>query len=277
MKPIDESRVNTAKKAAISGGQNALSMFRENIERENKQDPNENIINPSDIVTEADRETQAIVTEIIREDFPNDVIVGEEGDGKKTVPNSGLSWIIDPIDGTYNYARGDVFWATSIAIVRDQTTIGAVNYLPAVDDIYVADKDNTYRNNSKVTVSTQSEPKYSTIELTAIPDYGNRKSYSSGLINLIKTFGNIRSYGSAQVAYSLMASGVIDGIITGHVLEPWDTVAGIHMIRQAGGVVTDLTGNKWTIDCERIVASNGYYHQALLDLAQAINSNQKNV
>ncbi len=267
MSRVFEDRLSVGKEAASAGGKEALNRFRTNITSENKTNESSRIVNPAEVVTAADREAQRRVIEIIREEYPDDAIVGEEEDELKTVPKSGFSWIIDPIDGTYNYARGNAYWATSIAIVRDGEPIAGINVLPVLEDMYVGSPDGVTRNGESVRVSSRPEPKFFSVAPIVIPDYGNREQFAEATREIVTRFGNFRRYGSAQVTFSLLASGVLEGAVTARKLNPWDSIAGVYMIEQAGGTVTDLSGNPWTHDSQGLVASNGESHGDLLDIA----------
>ena len=267
------SRVAVAKRAAQIGGDEALSLFRTDLESKNKVSTTEGIVNPGDVVTVADQRTQRRVIEVIEETYPDDAIVGEEDDELKEVPETGAAWVIDPIDGTYNYARGNTYWTTSIAVVENGEAIGAVNYLPAIGDMYVAAPDGVERNGEPISVSDRPEPKYFTVAAPGIPDFGDREDFSTGVKTLLNRFGNVRRYGSAQVTFSLVAAGVIEAVVTDYRLNPWDTIAGVYMVEQAGGMVTDIYGDDWTVSSHGIVASNGVTHDDLLEVGQIMAGN----
>lgn len=262
------SKLSVAQAAARAGGEEALSLFRTELESENKVAETDRIVNPGDVVTAADRRAQQTVIETIEANYPDDTIVGEEDDALKTVPETGVAWVIDPIDGTYNFARGNSYWTTSIAVVRNGDPIGAVNFIPALSDMYTAGPNGVERNGNPITVSDRPEPKYSTVATPGIPDFGHREQFADGIREIVNQFGNLRRYGSAQVALALVAGGIIEGVVTDYRLNPWDTIAGAYMIEQAGGTVTDIYGDEWNVTSHGIVASNGKSHEALLQIGQ---------
>lgn len=274
MSPIDTDRVDIAERAAREGGKRAMEWFRTDVDSENKVESSAEIVNPAEVVTDADRAAQRKVIDVITEEYPDDAIVGEEEDELKSVPESGIAWVIDPIDGTYNFARGGGYWATSIAVVRDGKPIAAANFLPALDDMYVASPGRTTRNGTQVTVSKRPEPKYSSVAPMVIPDYGERGNFSNAAKEIITKFGNIRRYGSAQVTCSLVASGVLEGAMTHRQLNPWDSIAGAYMVKEAGGKITDLDGNMWTHESQGLVVSNGQSHDEILAVAQTMAGNR---
>ncbi|MUW14549.1 inositol monophosphatase [Halorubrum sp. CBA1125] len=249
------------------GGREALSRFREEIDVENKADATEKIVDSKDIVTTADKETQRSIIEAIREEDPDREIVGEEEKELKSVPESGDAWIIDPIDGTYNYNRGDSYWMTSVAVVEDGKPIAAANIAPALGDIYVSEPGGTTRNGKEVTVTDHSRPEHANVATTVSPSFGSREAYSEGVADTVRRFGNTRRYGTAQFTLTKVAAGVLDGVVAPGRIDPWDSVAGVHLIEQAGGRVTDFEGNPWRYDSQGLVASNGEIHQDLLRTA----------
>jgi myo-inositol-1(or 4)-monophosphatase len=270
--PID--RESTAIRAGERGGQEAYHRFRTDIAVETKGEP-DSIIEPSDAVTEADRAAQRAVVEEIKEAYPSDTVVGEESDTPKTLPEEGIAWLIDPIDGTYNYIRGLKHWATSIAVVKDESPKIAVNIIPAMDETYVATQDTVERNGTPITVSERRRPEAATVAPVVIPSLGERMPYAGGIGRIVEEFGNNRRFGSAQLTLSLVASGAIEGTIATINPHPWDTVAGAYLVEMAGGTVTDIHGDPWSHDSQGIIASNGHVHDELVDIgATMVGENQ---
>jgi myo-inositol-1(or 4)-monophosphatase len=262
-------REAAAIRAGRKGGQKALTTFRTELAVETKTEA-DSVIEPSDAVTEADRATQRTVVKEIKETHPTDTIVGEEADTRKSLPESGTAWLIDPIDGTYNYIRGLKHWATSLAVVKDQSPVVAVNNLPAMDDTYVATPEMVKRNGSTMSVSDRRLAAAATIAPVVIPPIGERSAYATAVGRIVEEFGNVRRFGSAQVTLSLVAAGAIEGAIGTINPHPWDTVAGAYLVERAGGTVTDIHGEPWTHDSPGIIASNGHVHEELVDVGQTM-------
>ncbi|WP_129116841.1 inositol monophosphatase family protein [Halegenticoccus tardaugens] len=253
-----EGRLSVLLDAARGGGRVALDSFRTAIPVETKD-------GPLDPVTEADRAAQRRVAERIGESYPDDPVVGEEDDAEKRVPPEGSSWIVDPIDGTNNYVAGNRRWATSVAAVRDGEPVAAVNHLPALGDTYAADADGTTRNGESVSVSDRDAPEEFTVNAIFGMDPGSRGRLSRVTSTIVEAFGDLRHVGSGQSALSMVADGELDAVVSTVPLDPWDTVAGAHLVRRAGGTVTDVRGNRWRHDSTGIVASNGRAHDALVE------------
>lgn len=258
-----------ARAAAAAGGAVAMDRFGTNLEIENKNTSAEPM-GPADVVTEADREAQRRVVAELTEYDPTATIVGEENDARKTVPETGRAWVIDPIDGTFNFVRGVHYWTTSVAATVDGEPVAACSVLPALDRTYTADDSDAFLDETPISVSDRSARGSATVAPIIPPPYGARAAYSDGVGQLFDGFGTTVRFCSAQVTLAMLARGALDGAVTSQRPNPWDSLAGVQFIRQAGGVVTDLDGERWTATSDSMVASNGRIHEQLLDVAQGL-------
>jgi myo-inositol-1(or 4)-monophosphatase len=261
----DTDRTALARRAAQAGAEVAHDLFRVGVDIETKD-------GKTDFVTQADRDAQRRVIEVIREEYLEDAIVGEEEDELKAVPETGDAWVIDPIDGTNNFVREIGIWATSVAAIQDGETVAAANVLPALGDTYVAGPDGTFRNGKQVTVSDREDPETMTVVPTIWWDFDHREEYARATRAIVERFGDMRRLGCAQAVLAMIAAGSLDGAITDVVVNPWDSVAGVYMVRQAGGRVTDLDGDPWEPGCRGLVASNGVGHDPVLAAAREIRA-----
>jgi myo-inositol-1(or 4)-monophosphatase len=257
-----EERLAVADRAARAGGAVARATFREDLPVESKGEE-------TDVVTQADRDAQRQVVATIRQAAPEDAIVGEEGDELKSVPEEGPCWVVDPIDGTHNYVRDLRVWATSVAAVVDGEAVAAVNALPALDDVYVADGDGTRRNGDPVAVSDRTDPETFSVAPMLWWPHDRREEYAVACREAVERFDDVRRFGSAQAVLSFVADGGLDAAFTNVRGDPWDTVAGVFMVEQAGGTVTDVHGDPWRHDSRGLVASNGEAHGEVLAAARA--------
>jgi myo-inositol-1(or 4)-monophosphatase len=262
----NDERVAVAMRAAEAGASVAVERFRTGIDVERKA-------GKTDVVTAADRDAQTAVIEVLNEEYPDDAIVGEEEDALKRVPSSGDAWVIDPIDGTGNYVRNTRVWGTAVAAVRDGTPVAGATNMPALDDVYWTDGDRTYRNGTVVSVSERDDPEACIVSPTMWWDFDARDRYARACRAVVDRFGDLRRIGSAQAELAGVAEGALDGVLTDVRANPWDTLAGVAMVRAAGGTVTDLDGNLWRHDSAGLVASNGHVHAALVDAAREIRGN----
>ena len=260
-------RLAVTERAARAGAAVALDGFRDDIDVETKD-------GKTDVVTEADRQAQRRVVEIVRETFPDDAIVGEEEDERKEVPEDGPAWVIDPIDGTNNFVRDLRVWATSVAAVVDGEAVAAVNVLPALGDAYVAGPDGVTRNGHPVSVRDESDPEQCTVAPTIWWDFDARDEYAAACEAVVTRFGDMRRFGSAQATLSTVADGSLDGVLSNLDPNPWDSVAGAFMIERAGGTVTGLDGDPWRHDSPGLVGSSGACHDDVLAAARSIDDRE---
>jgi myo-inositol-1(or 4)-monophosphatase len=261
-------RAAVAERAARAGGVVAREQFRTGVSVETKADKN-------DPVTAADREAQTQVVHSIRQEFASDVLVCEEdalssgADGtaaeiQKSVPETGAAWVVDPIDGTANFVRGTRFWATSVAAVVDGDTVGVATYFPVGGDIYAAGPGSATQNGSTVSVSDRTDPETFAVGLTGRWSPSTTAQYGSLFRVAAERFGDIRRLGSMQGVLALVAAGSLDAAFVPGKPHPWDTIAGVHLIRRADGTATDLAGDRWHPESDGLIVSNGTAHSAVL-------------
>ena len=258
-----------ATKAATVGGATAQEGFTADTAVESKGEDGVPA-GPADVVTEFDREAQRQVVAVLRRHDPDASIVGEENDAEKTVPSTGRAWVIDPIDGTFNFVRGIHHWTTSVAAAVDGEAAAACSVLPALETTYHADRTDSYRNGERIHVSGRSTVRSATVAPIIPPAYGHREVYAEGLGRLFDRFGTTVRFCSAQATLALLAQGSIEAAVTPQRPNPWDSLAGVHLIRQAGGTVTDLDGERWTTESDSLAASNGAVHDELLEVARGM-------
>ena len=269
-------RVAVAERAARAGGAVARQAFRGDLAVETKADKN-------DLVTESDRDAQRQVLSTVRAEFPNDAVVGEEdavpmgpaGDGAEIlseVPETGDTWVVDPIDGTANFARGLRTWATAVAAVADGDLAAAAVYLPATEDMYAAGAETGTRNGSTLSVSDRTDPETFAVAPVGRFERGSGDELGDIAAAVVDDLGDLRRLGSMQTTLAFVASGELDAAFSTYTPDPWDSLAGIHLVRRAGGTVTDLDGDPWTRDSDGIVASNGEAHEAVRAVVRAAES-----
>jgi myo-inositol-1(or 4)-monophosphatase len=264
-----EERIEHVERVARAGGEVALSGFRTDFEVETKTDA-DHVVNPGDAVTDVDRATQRRVVERIRERFPDDAVVGEEEEELKEVPEEGFAWVIDPIDGTYNFVRGMAQWATAVALVDGPETLAATTVVPALDDVYVGNATGVTANGAGISVSDRTDPHTFAVTYTIVPKLGEREAYGEGVAEMLSRFGEVRRVGSAHVVLALIAGGALEGTVTTAVANSWDSIGGVYLVRQAGGTVTDIHGDPWEPGCRGLVASNGNAHGELVAIARRV-------
>lgn len=260
------SRAERVERAADAGATVALDAFRTDVDVETKAD--------AEPVTRIDRDAQRRVIAVIREEFPDETVVGEEGDTPKSIPEGEPAWVVDPIDGTKNFVRGARAWGTSVASVTEAGTAASANAFPALGDAYVAGPNGARRNGERVAVSDVSDPERALVAPLMLWSRERRDEFAAATRAITTRFDDLRRVGSAQLTLSMIAAGELDGTFTNLTPPPWDTVAGVHLIREAGGRVTDLSGDRWSPGDDGLVASNGQLHDAFLAAARTLPSGE---
>jgi myo-inositol-1(or 4)-monophosphatase len=260
-------RAAVTERAARAGGVVARERFRDALCVETKD-------GPLDVVTAADRDAQQQVIVTIRQAFTDERLVCEEESTppgvdvtlETSVPGEGPAWVVDPIDGTANYVRGMRFWATSVAAVRGGEPVAAATYLPVLEDSYTAGPESVSLNDEPMTVSDRTDP-----SLFAVAVIGRLQGETPVALfrGVSRAFGDSRRLGSMQGALALVAAGRLEGAVTPTTPPPWDTTAGAHLVRRAGGTATDIHGDRWEPGATGLVASNGAAHDRLLEVARA--------
>jgi myo-inositol-1(or 4)-monophosphatase len=262
-------RAAMAERAARAGGLVARERFREELRVDTKGDRN-------DLVTGADRDAQRQVIATVTQEFPGAAFVCEEesrppGTGGPSiqlldgVPESGDVWVVDPIDGTANYVREIRFWATSVAALSGGEPVGVATYVPAEDDIYTAGPESVSRNAESMAVSPRDDPGAFAVALIGRWPTGRQGNHDALFRAAAARFGDLRRMGSMQGALALVASGSLDAALMPGTPLPWDAIAGVHLVRRAGGTATDLQGDRWTNGADGLVVSNGNAHDHILD------------
>ncbi len=226
---------------------------------------------PTNLVTEMDARAEALVTERIRAAFPHDAILAEEGGASHGA--TGRRWIVDPLDGTTNYAHGVPIFAVSIALEIDgRIALGAI-YDPNLDELYVAERGaGAYLGEARISVSSTATLDASLVA-TGIP-YNVRETRDNNLAEFaafcVRAQG-VRRMGSAVLYLAGVATGRLDGYWELR-LGPWDVAAGALLVEEAGGRITDLAGGPLDVDRPSVVASNGRVHDEMLAVLKEVRS-----
>jgi myo-inositol-1(or 4)-monophosphatase len=223
-----------------------------------------------DIVTEADRLSEKILVSAIRKRFPHHDILTEESEG--ICQGSPYRWIIDPLDGTTNYAHGYPVFCVSIALEISGEVVLGVVFNPMLNELFVAQRGKGAFLNRKRLVVSETALLSSSLLATGFP-YDIRRSPNNNIhyfIGMAVKAQAIRRAGSAALDLAYVAAGRFDGFWELK-LKPWDTAAGTLMLREAGGSISDIAGNPYQISSPSIVASNGKVHNEMLRVLQSIN------
>ncbi len=264
-------RAAISERAARAGGMVAKKQFRSELQIEEKS-------TAIDVVTNADREAQQQVLATIAGEFPGARVVCEEDQQSAgvgtvevvdSVPESGDAWVVDPIDGTANYSRGIQFWTTSVAAVSSGEPVGVATYLPTIGDIYTAGPESVLRNDKSMSVSDRTDPETFMVGIIGRWSADRPAKHATLVRETIERFGDARHLGSMQGALALVAAGSLDAAIRPNPSEPWDSLAGVHLIRRAGGRATTVDGERWTNGAGPLVVSNDECHDRVCETARA--------
>lgn len=236
----------------------------------------------NDLVTEIDLATEKFIIKEIKKLFPDHGILGEEmafkaknGIQIKDFNNCKYIWIIDPIDGTTNFSHGNPYYAISIGVFKTKVAqksknfeylegelIAGVVYAPTLKELYYAEKDKgAYLNGKKIHVS-----KINKLEKALLAtDMGHSKKDTNikYIAEILEKCQGIRRFGAASLDLCAVARGTIDAYWELN-LKPWDMAAGILIIAEAGGKVTDISGNTLDLFGKQALTSNKKLHPEIL-------------
>ncbi len=247
---------STLLKATEAGAKELLRFFNTDYKITNK----EGINNP---VTEADHASEKAIFEVIKQNFPDHFILSEEAGEIKM--DSEYKWIIDPIDGTINFANNIPICCVSIGVeYNGQMIMGAV-YNPFMEEFYFAQKGFGASLNDKKLTVTKKDKVVNSCLVTGFP-YTYLDTPNGPLQvfeKLIRKGVPVRRLGSAALDLCWLAAGRFDGFYE-HKLQAWDSAAGVLIVEEAGGKVTDFKGDAYSVYQPHIVATNGLIHDELL-------------
>lgn len=254
---------DTAIAAARTAGREALRRWSDPHDSRSK--------GPRDIVTEADLAAERVATELILSYYPNHAILAEEGGelaGDSCAPE--YRWIIDPIDGTTNYARRLPIYTVSVAVAHKGRPVAGALYDPVRDQMYHATLGGgAFCDKQRLSCSTRrSLPGF----LIAV-DWPRSEEARTRMLRAILAcsaqIGGWRSLGSAALGIAMVGAGIVDAYLH-TTLHPWDMAAAGLMVEEAGGRVSGVDGSPHWWEGESCLASNGRAHDALLDLFRSI-------
>ena len=221
-----------------------------------------------DLVTIADRKSEALILERLRARWPSHDILGEEGGLHDQ--GSEYRWYVDPLDGTTNFAHGFPVFCVSLGLEQRGQRIAGVIYDPTRDELFAAERGSgAFLNGERMQVSKTASLGESLVA-TGFPSHKRHKNPNIFFYHQItlRTHG-VRRAGSAALDLCYVACGRFDAFWEFN-LNPWDTAAGVLLVEEAGGRVTDMRGGAFEIASRETLASNGLVHDSLLHQCAAI-------
>jgi len=217
------------------------------------------------LVTEIDKKAEKTIIDFVIKNYPTDSILAEEG-GNKYGTSENL-WVIDPLDGTTNYTHGLPIFSVSIGVIRKKEIIAGVVYDVMNDIAYLAEKGSgAFANEKRIEVSSNSKLGRSLLATGFAYNIKENPEHTfEKFAAITKSVRSVRRLGSAALDICHVAKGIYDGFWEVN-LNPWDVCAGIIISKEAGGSITDFTGNETDIYSKQILVTNGKITESLKNL-----------
>jgi myo-inositol-1(or 4)-monophosphatase len=223
-----------------------------------------------DIVTESDKRSEALIVERLRKSYPAHGIIAEEGGGTSNAPGAAspaMCWHVDPLDGTTNFAHGYPCFAVSIGLAENGRPIAGVVLNPVTDELFSAARgEGSFLNGKRIHVSAVEKLAVSLVA-TGFPTHQRKRSAN---INYYWAFTlrshGVRRDGAAAIDLCSVACGRFDAYWE-FGLKSWDSAAGVVIVEEAGGTVTDLNGEPYVLGGAHVLATNGLVHNEVREVA----------
>ena len=248
----------TLLKATEAGAAELTRYFNGDFQISNKEGVN-------NLVTEADHAAEKAIFQVIQKDFPDHYILSEETGA--IIQDSAYKWIIDPIDGTVNFANGIPICCVSIAIEHEGEMLMGAVYNPFLNELFFAQRGFGATLNDKL-IQVSEQPKLiNSCLVTGFPyTYLDMPNGPLQVFEkLIRKGVPVRRLGSAAIDLCWVAAGRFDGFYE-HKLQAWDSAAGFLIVKEAGGKVTDFKGDLYSPYQPHIIATNGKIHDELVNV-----------
>jgi myo-inositol-1(or 4)-monophosphatase len=247
----------TAVEGALACGRIHRQFFRSNLAIHKK--------GRIDLVTEADLAAEALFRSLIAERFPTHAVIGEEAVPDPSLRDRPIHWIIDPVDGTTNFAHGLALFSVSIALVVEGALQVGVVYDPIGEELFTAERGLGARLNGQPIGVSRTETLVDGVLCTGFP-YSIREERRRQ-VDVFAAFLDearaVRRLGSAALDLAYVAAGRLDGFWEER-LQAWDLAAGVLLVQEAGGTVTNMDGGTVDLFAGHVTASNGLLHDAML-------------
>lgn len=261
---LHSALINVMVKAARRAGR---SLKRDLGEIENLQ---VSLKGPANFVTAADRRAEEILYEELTKARPGYGFIGEEG-GTREGADKTNTWIVDPLDGTTNFLHGIPQFAISIALQREGVLTAAVIYNPANDELYITERGKgAFLNDQRLRVAGRRQL-HECVVACGLPHIGrgDLELARRELAEMMGRVAGLRRFGAASLDLAFVAAGRLDGYWERN-LSPWDVAAGILLVREAGGVVSGITGADDALASGHVVCGNEYVHRDLIKILKPI-------
>lgn len=253
--------LNFAIQAARDAGQVLLEKFGRKINITKKGDIN--------LVTEADLASEALIIERIKSYYPKHSILAEEAGNAVTIGDGTTwKWIIDPLDGTTNFAHGYPCFCVTIALEHDGEIVIGVTFDPTRNELFAVERGQGASLNNKPIRVSETEELGNALIVTGFPyDIKDRENFARHLTDFLLSSRGVRRDGSAAIDLAYVACGRFDGFWE-EGLNAWDVAAGVLLIEEAGGQVSYYDGSPFSVYTPPICASNGLIHSQMLKILE---------
>lgn len=224
-----------------------------------------------DLVTQADKRSEQAIVAKLTKYFPEHAIVAEEGTGHESASGSEFRWYVDPLDGTTNFAHGYPCFSVSIALAQRETLLAGVVFNPYYEELFAAARgEGATLNGEKIRVSTVKTLSTGLL-CTGFPTHQRNATPNMHFYweFTLRSHG-VRRDGSAALDLASVAAGRFDGFWE-FGLNKWDTAAGVLLVQEAGGKISDFAGDPYRLGGPMIVATNGVIHEEMRGVAQEIS------
>ncbi len=270
IRSINKSDIEEYEKAAVEIAVKAGNL----LQKKRSEERDIEYKGEADLVTDADTASEKMITEFLSQRFPDHGIVAEEGSEKDA--SSDFSWIIDPLDGTTNYAHGFPVYCVSIGLLYQNQVILGIIYNPILNELFRATLgEGAFLNDRPIKVSKENRLGNSLLA-TGFP-YDKNESDRDNIgyfAAFTKGIRGIRRLGSAALDLAYAACGRLDGFWELK-LKPWDIAAGALMVKEAGGRVSGFSGELLDIQKGDVIASNGIIHNDMLEIIRSVDDRSK--
>jgi myo-inositol-1(or 4)-monophosphatase len=224
----------------------------------------------NDVVTEYDFAAERMIIAHLSKEFPSHSFLCEESGESRKIQQDSIRWVIDPLDGTVNFAHHIPLFCVSIAACKGEEILCGVIYAPITGEMFIAERQiGAYLNNKPLKVSTQNKLSSSYLATSLSFNLHENPDESIDLFCKMAHLGfPVRAFGSTALNLGYIAAGKLDGYwSTSGSLSPWDVAAGKLLIEEAGGKVTQRSGREFSLDRDTtLLASNGLLHEELVRL-----------
>jgi len=252
--------LNTAVEISREAGALLAELFTQPLEISYKR--------RSDLVTQADRQSEALIVKHPRERFPDHAIVAEEGGNHHS--SSDYCWYVDPLDGTTNYAHGFPVYCVTLGLAYRGEVVAGVVYDPTHNDMYTAERGaGAYLNDQRMHVSPTEKLSESLVATGFPPFATNHDLNIQFYFRFTEQSHGIRRAGSAALDLCCVAAGRFEGFWELK-LNPWDKAAGTLLVTEAGGRLTDVRGGAFKLLGDDVFVSNGLVHDEMLKVFASV-------